>query len=98
MAKDKTEKTEEVLTPVRGLPVMFHGVTVVAASAAGKPAPKSTEVTTVSGGKDWPGVIDGVFADGVDVEVTKPSGAKFVQRLPLTPGTPSAKGYSWSHV
>lgn len=78
MAKDKSEKhaAEEVLMPVRDLPVMFHA----------------------DKGKDWPGVVLFVYPTSLDVEVTKPTGVTFVQRLPLTPGEKSAKGYSWSHA
>lgn len=47
---------------------------------------------------DAPAEIKSVDDDGVKVEVTKPSGTKFVQTLPATPGKPSAKGYSWRHV
>jgi hypothetical protein len=48
--------------------------------------------------KRWPAEIVAVSGESVEVKVTKPSGAQFVQTLPVTPGEKSAKGYRWSHA
>lgn len=71
------------------------------------PAPASPEVllpvvglpvTFIGGdGQTYPGEIDAVFSQSIDVKATKPSGTVFVQRLPITPGEKSPKGYSWRH-